>query len=97
MRFPIFVLVAILTLSALRLSHRSRKSRNLMCQRARVRMMWPPPPDGSVWYTAQRLSALGRLDPETGETRHIPLGEWLRAAWRHRRAGMGTPGSRTAA
>ncbi len=33
-----------------------------------------PAPDGSVWYTAQRLGALGRLDPATGETRHIPLG-----------------------
>ena len=33
-----------------------------------------PAPDGSVWYTAQRLGALGRLDPETGETHHIALG-----------------------
>ena len=33
-----------------------------------------PAPDGSVWYTAQRASALGRLDPQTGETHHIPLG-----------------------
>lgn len=33
-----------------------------------------PAPDGSVWYTAQHVGALGRLDPETGETRHIPLG-----------------------
>jgi virginiamycin B lyase len=33
-----------------------------------------PAPDGSVWYTAQRLGELGRLDPVTGETRHIPLG-----------------------
>lgn len=34
-----------------------------------------PAPDGSVWYTAQRLGELGRLDPETGETRHVPLGQ----------------------
>lgn len=34
-----------------------------------------PAPDGSVWYTAQRRGELGRLDPETGETRHIPLGQ----------------------
>ncbi|MCI0713786.1 MAG: lyase [Chloroflexi bacterium] len=34
-----------------------------------------PAPDGTVWYTAQRLGELGILDPETGETRHIPLGE----------------------
>ena len=34
-----------------------------------------PAPDGTVWYTAQRLGALGRLDPETGETEHIPLGQ----------------------
>jgi virginiamycin B lyase len=34
-----------------------------------------PAPDGSVWYTAQRLGELGRLDPATGETRHIPLGQ----------------------
>ncbi len=33
-----------------------------------------PAPDGSVWYTAQHLGALGRLDPATGETHHIPLG-----------------------
>ena len=33
-----------------------------------------PAPDGSVWYTAQISGALGMLDPETGETRHIPLG-----------------------
>jgi virginiamycin B lyase len=33
-----------------------------------------PAPDGSVWYTAQRTGELGRLDPVTGETRHIPLG-----------------------
>lgn len=33
-----------------------------------------PAPDGSVWYTAQSAGALGRLDPATGETRHIPLG-----------------------
>ncbi len=33
-----------------------------------------PAPDGSVWYTAQHQGALGRLDPETGATRHIPLG-----------------------
>src|SRR5687768_1838643 len=33
-----------------------------------------PAPDGSVWYTAQISGALGKLDPETGETRHIQLG-----------------------
>lgn len=33
-----------------------------------------PAPDGTVWYTAQLLGALGRLDPATGETHHIPLG-----------------------
>jgi len=33
-----------------------------------------PAPDGSVWYTAQISGALGKLDPVTGETRHIPLG-----------------------
>ena len=33
-----------------------------------------PAPDGSVWYTAQHLGALGRLDPATGETHHIALG-----------------------
>jgi virginiamycin B lyase len=33
-----------------------------------------PAPDGTVWYTAQISGALGRLDPATGETRHIPLG-----------------------
>ncbi|MGH8064883.1 MAG: virginiamycin B lyase family protein [Candidatus Entotheonellia bacterium] len=34
-----------------------------------------PAPDGSVWYTAQRQGALGRLDPATGKTEQIPLGE----------------------
>jgi virginiamycin B lyase len=33
-----------------------------------------PAPDGTVWYTAQATGALGRLDPATGETHHIPLG-----------------------
>lgn len=33
-----------------------------------------PAADGTVWYTAQRAGALGRLDPRSGETRHIPLG-----------------------
>lgn len=33
-----------------------------------------PAPDGTVWYTAQTAGALGRLDPHTGETHHIPLG-----------------------
>src|SRR4029453_4994635 len=30
-------------------------------------------PDGSVWYTAQRASALGRLDPATGAFKEYPL------------------------
>ena len=34
-----------------------------------------PAPNGLIWYTAQRQGALGILDPKTGETRHIPLGE----------------------
>jgi virginiamycin B lyase len=33
-----------------------------------------PAPDGTVWYTAQIAGALGKLDPATGETHHIPLG-----------------------
>lgn len=33
-----------------------------------------PAPDGSVWYTAQHMGELGRLDPDSGETHHIPLG-----------------------
>jgi virginiamycin B lyase len=33
-----------------------------------------PAPDGSIWYTAQASGALGKLDPATGETRHILLG-----------------------
>ena len=31
-------------------------------------------PDGAVWYTAQHQGALGRLDPQSGEVLHIPLG-----------------------
>ncbi|MCC7353478.1 MAG: lyase [Anaerolineae bacterium] len=34
-----------------------------------------PAPDGTiVWYTAQASGELGRLDPVTGETRHVKLG-----------------------
>lgn len=33
-----------------------------------------PAPGGAVWYTAQGSGELGRLDPVTGQTRHIPLG-----------------------
>lgn len=33
-----------------------------------------PAPDGTVWYTAQRAGALGRLDPATGKSEHIALG-----------------------
>ena len=34
-----------------------------------------PAPDDTVCYTApQGLGQLGRLDPHTGETHHIPLG-----------------------
>lgn len=38
----------------------------------------PQPGGGPVWYTAQHQGALGRLDPDTGETRHIPLGDGSR-------------------
>ncbi len=34
----------------------------------------PRPGGGPVWYTAQHQGALGRLDPNTGETRQVPLG-----------------------
>jgi virginiamycin B lyase len=34
-----------------------------------------PAPDGSVWYTAQRQGALGRLHPESGRVEQIPLGQ----------------------
>ncbi len=34
-----------------------------------------PASDGTVWYTAQHTGALGRLDPKTGKTTEIPLGE----------------------
>jgi virginiamycin B lyase len=33
-----------------------------------------PAADGGVWYTAQRSGELGHLDPESGVTRHVPLG-----------------------
>ena len=36
--------------------------------------MSPPALDGGVWYTAQGSGELGWLNPETGETRHTPLG-----------------------
>jgi virginiamycin B lyase len=34
-----------------------------------------PAADGGVWYTAQRTGELGYLDPRTGKTRHIKLGD----------------------
>jgi virginiamycin B lyase len=34
-----------------------------------------PALDGGVWYTAQGSGELGWLDPKTGRTRHIALGE----------------------
>src|SRR6478736_10221183 len=33
-----------------------------------------PAPDGTVWYSAQQIGALGILDPKTGQARQIPLG-----------------------
>jgi len=33
-----------------------------------------PAPDGTVWYTAQRGGALGRLDPATGKVEQVALG-----------------------
>ena len=33
-----------------------------------------PAIDGGVWYTAQGSGELGWLNPDTGETRHTPLG-----------------------
>jgi virginiamycin B lyase len=41
---------------------------------ARPHDVAPALESGIVWYTAQRVGALGVLDPETGEARHIPLG-----------------------
>lgn len=37
-----------------------------------------PATDGGVWYTAQGSGELGWLDPDTGDTRHIPLGRGSR-------------------
>ena len=37
-----------------------------------------PAPDGTVWYTAQRQEALGILDPKTGKTKHVHLGDGSR-------------------
>ena len=34
-----------------------------------------PAPDGTVWYTAQATGKLGRLDPATGQTTEVPLGD----------------------
>jgi virginiamycin B lyase len=33
-----------------------------------------PASDGTVWYTAQFIGAMGRLNPETGDIQLIPLG-----------------------
>jgi len=37
-----------------------------------------PAPDGTVWYTAQHAGELGRLDPTTGKTSHLKLGQGSR-------------------
>lgn len=37
-----------------------------------------PAPDGTVWYTAQASGELGRLNPLTGKTHHIKLGDSAR-------------------
>ena len=37
-----------------------------------------PAPDGTVWYTAQHQEALGILDPATGRTKHVHLGDGSR-------------------
>ena len=34
-----------------------------------------PARDGGVWYTAQGSGELGWLDPKTGRTRHVALGD----------------------
>lgn len=34
-----------------------------------------PASDGTVWYTAQHQGALGLLDPKSGKTQHIALGQ----------------------
>ena len=34
-----------------------------------------PAPDGTVWFTAQRAGALGRLDPSSGHVDEFPLGK----------------------
>ena len=34
-----------------------------------------PAPDRAVWYTGQRATVLGRLDPKTGQVERIKLGE----------------------
>src|SRR3989442_14324046 len=34
-----------------------------------------PAADGGGWYTAQTAGALGHLDPVTGKTGHVGLGE----------------------
>ncbi len=34
-----------------------------------------PAPDGTVWYTGQRAGVLGRLEPETGAIKRVPLGK----------------------
>lgn len=34
-----------------------------------------PAPDGTVWWTAQGVGALGRLNPADGKTHQIPLGQ----------------------
>jgi virginiamycin B lyase len=37
-----------------------------------------PAPDGTVWYTAQTIGELGRLDPASGKIQRIPLGHGSR-------------------
>ena len=57
-----------------------------------------PAADGGVWYTAQHQAALGWLDPKTGKTRHIPLGQgWRQLVLKKKSTGpvVGAPSKRS--
>jgi streptogramin lyase len=54
-----------------------------------------PAPDGTVWYTTQATGKLGRLDPRTGKTTEVTLGDGS-APHGVSSGRTGLPGSRTA-
>jgi virginiamycin B lyase len=72
MRLFMFILALLLIVSLV--SAQSEVSEYPVLRGAGPHDVAPDPEGGVVWYTAQASGDLGVFDPETGESRHIPLG-----------------------